>query len=247
MPSLSGSSGHDPPSARARASPEGRETRKIGRTGEETEIGSDAELAAHTGASPAVPTSHQVGELSFDLRPRLAVVGSPLRIGLLSARPCEGGLVHSDADLPPERRRRALLGERAGRTVLGEFRDPSSVFQPPDAHRDLGRAGDRVGIEVDPEQVLREQPVLSDRWLGLELRVDAGVGEEGLELAGPVGGVAVDGRSLFWRRWRLAPTLVTGRAILGRLVALEEIGDQFLGDARAASVARRDGGCGDDL
>src|SRR5665213_3097911 len=98
----SGSSGHDPPAAEDRASPKGREAREVGRTGEEVEVGANAERSAYAGASSAVPAPHQVGQLPFDLRPRLAVVVPPFRIGLFGAGACKGGLVHPDPDLAAE-------------------------------------------------------------------------------------------------------------------------------------------------
>jgi hypothetical protein len=158
---------HRPAPVGDRSNSEFRQAREVGCGGEETEVGPDTTGAAHSRTPSPVATSHQVGELAFDLWARGPVVGSPGWVSLLLASSGEGGLVHPDTNLSPDTRRGALGSQRTRGAVLGELGDPSTVSQSTDPHGDCVRTGDRVVFEVDGEAVLRKQSVSHRRWLGL--------------------------------------------------------------------------------
>src|ERR1019366_4682811 len=103
-----------------------------------------------------------------------------------------------------------------GRTVRSELGHARSIFCSPEFHRYPGGTGDCVIAEVDDKTVLGEHGVLGRGWLGLALGLDVGVGEAGLDLTGPIGGVAVDAGSLV-----IALLGVVGHWLLGAAAVLD--------------------------
>ena len=92
---------------------EGGEPREVDRGGEEGEVGVHLHAAADTGASAAVPASHQMADLPLDLRAGRLVVGLPRGIGLAFATASELRLVRAEADRPPSRSGGAPRKQRA--------------------------------------------------------------------------------------------------------------------------------------
>ena len=89
------------------------ETGEIDRGGEEIEVGVHLRAAAYTGASAAVPASHQMADLPLDLRAGGLVVGVPRRICLALASAGELLLVRAETDRLPGRCGGALREQRA--------------------------------------------------------------------------------------------------------------------------------------
>jgi len=77
------------------------EAGEIDRGGEEIEVRVHLRAAADTGASAAVPASHQMADLPLDLRASGCVVGLPRRICLALASAGEFLLVRAESDRPP--------------------------------------------------------------------------------------------------------------------------------------------------
>src|ERR1700735_5118890 len=76
----------------------------------------------------------------------------------------------------------------------GRGRPGAAPGAGPDGHGDVGRAGDGPGLQVDGEPVLGEAARDRRGRLALDAVADAGVVQLPDELAGAVGGIAVDGR-----------------------------------------------------
>src|SRR5215216_910651 len=164
--------------------------------GEEVEIGVDLASAADSRSSCAVLASHQVAELAFDFGAGGPVVGGPVRVVLLGAGLGETQFVATDADAAPSGGVGAVGSQRTVGAGVSEGGDAVAVAVAADRDGDTGRAGDGVGVEVDGEAILGEQPARRGGRLGLAARVDAVFGEVIQELAGAVGGVAVDSATI---------------------------------------------------
>lgn len=182
------------PSDGGGADPEHGEASEVLGGGEKVEVGVDLASAAHTSSSSAVLAAHHVAEFAFDLGAGRPVVVDPVGVLLLSARISERLLVAADPDGAPAFGVGALGSQRARGASVAEVGDAVAVGVAADRHGHLVGAGDRVGVEVDGEAVLGEQPSRRGGRLGLATRVDALFGEMVQELAGAVGGIAVDGR-----------------------------------------------------
>src|SRR5205823_5043383 len=154
--------------------------------------GVDFRLPADTGSAAAVTPAHEVAELAFNLGSVGPVVGLPVRIGLALTGACEGGFELADADGAAPGGVSALVAQWTAGAVLGEVGDATAVSAAADGHAHPGGAGDGVVIEVDVEAVLAEAAGRRRRRLGPATRVDVLVVESLLELAGPIGGIAVD-------------------------------------------------------
>ena len=99
-----------------------------------------------------------------------------------------------------------------------------AVVAASDRHGHVVGAGDAVDFEIDVELVLGEPACRRGGRLGPAAGVDVFVVEPLLELAGPMGRVAVD----------------LGVVIIGAVVVTEEVVDEVFGDGRVAGVRRAD-------
>ena len=77
---------------------EHRESREVHRCSQESEVSIDFGVPADTSAAAAVPASHQMADLPFDLRAGCCVVGLPRGVGLSRASTGELLLVDADVD-----------------------------------------------------------------------------------------------------------------------------------------------------
>src|SRR5204862_7657919 len=140
-----------------------------------------------------------------------------------------GGFELADADGAAPGGVSALVAQWTAGAGLGEVGDATAVSAAAGGHAHPGGAGDGVVLGVDVEAVLAEAAGRRRRRLGPATRVDVLVVESLLELAGPIGGIAVD------------------LGVLGAVLAVEEIVDEILRHRCVAGVARRDDRVGDDL
>jgi hypothetical protein len=141
-----------------------------------------------------VLSPHEVTEFAFDFGSCGPVVVLPFGALLLLAGSGEDGFVDPDSDGAPGGRVGARLSQRTVGAGVGEVGDAGAVSAAADGDGDVVGAGDGVGVEIDPEPVFTEPAPGRRRRLGPAPGVDVVVFEMLLELAGPIGGVAVDGR-----------------------------------------------------
>jgi hypothetical protein len=190
-----------------------------------------------------VTAAHQVADLALDLGPGGPVVSPPGRVCLADAGGGQPGLVRADGD------RAAFFG---GGALGGQWADAAGCGEPgspgmapgggPDGHGDAGRAGDRLAAQVDGEAVLGEAAFDRGRRLAFDAVIDTGAVQPSDELAGAVGGIAVDSRLAFARRG--PPAVLAGGAFL---ITGEQVSEQALGDLGVPAVSRRGLRGGDDL
>ena len=211
---------------------EGGEAREVGGGGEEVEVGVDFGSSADAGSASAVAAAHEVGEFAFDLGSVGSVVGLPVGVGL-SLR----GLVASAASNTPTRMVRppaALVhwcAQRAGRCSARRSRRCRRRAAP----RRIATVTAFGHVTVSSSRSmanrsLANRPPGADGGWVRQPELDVVVVEVLLELAGPVGRVAVD-----------------LRPVIAALVVVEEVVDEVVGDGRVTGVAGRDGRVGDDL
>ena len=124
------------------------ETREVGGSGEEVEVGVDFVSAADAGSSPAVAASHEMREFPFDFGPVGAVVGLPVGIGLTFACPVEGSFIDPDPDRASGFRGSAFATEWTGETTRSEASHTASVVAAADRDGHIIRTRDSVSIEV---------------------------------------------------------------------------------------------------
>jgi hypothetical protein len=91
---------------------ERREPGEVHRGSQQREVGVHFGVAADAGAAAAVPASHQVTDLPFDLRAGRGVVSLPCQVALPRAGAGELLLVEADVDRPSVRGAGAPSGER---------------------------------------------------------------------------------------------------------------------------------------
>jgi hypothetical protein len=206
------------------------ESCEVGGCCEEVEVGIDLGAAAHSGASSAVAVAHEVAEFAFDFRAGGAVVVAPVRVLLSLTVPGERGFVDTDPDGASSGGLGAFVAQRTVGACVGEVGNPVAVNTATDRHRHRVGAGDGVGIEIDGETGFAETVFGFGRRLGPAFRVDAGIVETLLELAGAVCGVAI-------HTWLLSISIsigvlgVTGGPSDGVTeFGVEQIGNQVFGD-----------------
>jgi hypothetical protein len=107
------SGGTDRPSGGVVGDAERRESGEVHCGSEETEVGVDFGVPAHTSAATGVPASHQMTDLALDLRARGGVVGFPRWVGLPRASTLELLLVDADVDRASTGRGGAPVRQRA--------------------------------------------------------------------------------------------------------------------------------------
>ncbi len=115
----------------------------------------------------------------------------------------------------------------------------------PDGRGDPGRAGDRPGVQVDGEAVLGEAALDRGRRLALDAVADPGVIQLPDELAGAVGGIAVDGLLAAARCGVRGGAARIARGSV--LITGQQVSEQPGGGLGVPAVARGDPGSGDDL
>src|ERR1700738_1468314 len=163
--------GHGPSGVRRAQSEHGEACEVVG-CGEEVEVGVDLACAAYSGSSPAVFASHHVAELAFDFGSGGPVVVGPGGVLLVIAGIGESLFVAADADGASTSGVGALGSHRAIGAGAGEGGDPVAVGVAADGDGDPRWTGDGVGVEIDREAVLGEQPTGGGGWLGLAARLD---------------------------------------------------------------------------
>src|SRR5918996_3445425 len=143
-------------------------------------------------------------EFAFDLGSGGAVVGDPGGVGLAGPGGGEGLLVRADVDRAPTGGGGALRAQRTRLASRPEIGHAAAGAGRTDRGGDPARAADRaeveagigVSVEVDVEPVLAEPATRRGGRLGLAARLDPGLAQPIVELAGAVGVVAVDRRPL---------------------------------------------------
>jgi hypothetical protein len=148
------------------------QTGEVRGPGQQGEVGVDARCAADTGPAPAVASTHEVGQLAFDLGTRGAVVGAPGGVALANPGPGQCFFVGADADGAPFRRGGALVAQRAVATSVFEVGHATTSAMTLDLDGDTVGARDGAGAHLDVEAVLGEEATGRGRLLGLAPRVD---------------------------------------------------------------------------
>jgi len=113
-----------------------------------------------------VTAAQQVGELALHLGPGRPVVGPPCGIALAGAGRGELGLARTDGDHSTPNAGGAGIAQRADAARGAEPGPPTTATGWDDRHLNPGRAGDRLGLEVNAELVFDEPAAGRGRKLG---------------------------------------------------------------------------------
>jgi hypothetical protein len=140
-----------------------------------------------------------------------SVVGPPGWLALADATSGQLGLARIDGDHSTPNAGGAGLTQRADAARNTEPGPPTTAADQDDRHRDLGRAGHRLGLQVDAELVFGEPPARCGRDLGGDHRGQPVGVQPGQVGAGAVGAVAVEHRPSSRRRNRTGHRNGAGR------------------------------------
>jgi hypothetical protein len=146
------------PAAGGPAQPEGGQAGQVGRGSQELPVLGHPHQPADPGAAAAMAAAQQVGELALHLGPGRPVVGPPCGIALAGTGRSQLGLARTDRDHSTPNAGGAGIAQRADTARGAEPGPPTTATGWDDRHLNPGRAGDRLGLEVDAELVLANRP-----------------------------------------------------------------------------------------